>query len=57
MPTSYVFAKGHRIQITVTGSDHRERARASDAQPARITLISDKARPSTISLPIVGQEP
>lgn len=55
MPTSYVFAKGHRIQITVTGSDHRERARASDAQPARITLISEKARPSTISLPIVGR--
>lgn len=53
MPTSYVFAKGHRIQITVTGSDHRERARDAKAQPAAITLLSDKAHPSSISLPLV----
>lgn len=55
MPTSYVFARGHRIQITVTGSDHCERARDADAQPQRITLISDKAHPSSVSLPIVDR--
>ena len=53
MPTSYVFAKGHRIQFTFTGSDHRERARDAQAQPSQIVLISDKARPSSISLPVV----
>jgi predicted acyl esterase len=55
MPTSYVFAKGHRIQFTFTGSDYRERVRDPQAQPATITLLSDKAHPSTISLPVVSQ--
>ncbi|MEN9684033.1 MAG: hypothetical protein RLZZ427_1784 [Pseudomonadota bacterium] len=55
MPSSYVFAKGHRIQFTFTGSDHRERARDPQSQPAEITLISDKAHPSSVSLPLVGQ--
>lgn len=55
MPTSYVFAKGHRVQFTFTGSDHRERARDADAQPATITLISDREHPSTVSLPLVGK--
>ena len=53
MPTSYVWAKGHRIQFTFAGSDYRERARNADAQPARITLISDAEHPSSVSLPIV----
>lgn len=53
MPTSYIWAKRHRIQFTFTGSDHRERARNANAQPAAITLISDAAHPSSVSLPIV----
>jgi predicted acyl esterase len=54
MPASYVFQKGHRIQVTFTGSDWRERARDPAAQPATITLISDKAHPSRVSLALVG---
>ena len=53
MPTSYVWAKGHRIQFTFTGSDHRERARNANAQPATVTLLSDPAHPSRVSLPVV----
>jgi uncharacterized protein len=53
MPTSWIFAKGHRIQFTFTGSDWRERARDPNAQPAQITLISERDHPSTVSLPIV----
>ncbi|MFM5932321.1 MAG: CocE/NonD family hydrolase [Novosphingobium sp.] len=53
MPASYVFAAGHRIQITVAGSDWRERARNANAQPARITLLSDKDHPSSVSLPLI----
>lgn len=53
MPTSHVWAKGHRIQFTFAGSDYRERARSANSQPARITLISDAGHPSSISLPIV----
>ncbi len=53
MPSSYVFAKGHRIQFTFTGSDWRERARDPNSQPKSIRLISDKAHPSTVSLPLI----
>lgn len=52
LPTSWVFKAGHRIQFTLTGSDHRERARDPAAQPTRITLVSDRKRPSTVTLPI-----
>lgn len=57
MPTSYVFAKGHRIQFTFTGSDHRERARDAKAQPKEIVLMSDTAHASRISLPVVAAQP
>ena len=52
MPTSYVFRKGHRLQLTVTGSDYRERARAESAPPT-ITLHSDRSRPSSVTLSVV----
>ncbi|MDE2403568.1 MAG: CocE/NonD family hydrolase [Sphingomonadales bacterium] len=55
MPTSWTFAAGHRIQFTLTGSDWRERARDPLAQPRTITLVSDKAHPSTVSLPLIGR--
>lgn len=57
MPTSWVFKKGHRIQITLTGADWRERARDTDAQPAEITVISDAAHPSKVTLPLVTRRP
>lgn len=53
LPTSWVFAPGHRIQVTLTGSDWRERARDPQSQPATITLVSDKLHPSSVSLPLV----
>ncbi|WCT72422.1 CocE/NonD family hydrolase [Sphingomonas naphthae] len=52
LPTSWLFKAGHRIQITVTGSDHRERARDIDPAPA-ITLYGDEAHPSAVTLPVI----
>ncbi|MFM6852668.1 MAG: CocE/NonD family hydrolase [Sphingopyxis sp.] len=54
LPTSYVFAAGHRVQFTLMGADHRERARPETGLPTRITIISDRAHPSTVHLPIVA---
>ena len=54
MPASWTFAKGHRIQFTLTGSDWRERARDPQSQPAEITLVSDSEHPSSVSLPLIG---
>ena len=54
MPISYVFKAGNRIQLTVTGADYRERARDENGLARTITLYSDRARPSAITLPIVS---
>jgi uncharacterized protein len=54
LPTSYLFRKGHKLQITVTGSDHRERGRDPASSPPRMTLLSGAARTSRVTLPIVG---
>ncbi len=52
LPTSYVFRRGHRIQLTVTGADHRERARDAQLEGGRITLLSSSARMSYLDLPV-----
>jgi putative CocE/NonD family hydrolase len=54
LPTSYVFKAGHRLQITITGADHRQRDVAASAQGARVTVSADLANGSFIELPIVG---
>ena len=54
LPVSYVFKAGHRIQVTVTGADYRERGRPEASPPPRITLHHSKALPSNLSLPIVA---
>lgn len=53
MPTSWTFQPGHRLQITLTGSDWRERARDPQSQPRAITILSDRDRPSSVTLPLI----
>ncbi len=54
MPTSYVFKAGHRLQVTVTGADHRQRDAGPDANGSRITLAADAQAGSFVELPIVS---
>lgn len=49
LPTSYVFKAGHRLQITVTGWDPRERQAASTE--SRIKVLSDRGHQSAVMLP------
>lgn len=53
MPTSYVFARGHRIQFTVAGADHRERAREETNPPPVIRVLTDAGHASQVQLPII----
>jgi len=53
MPTSYIFKAGHRIQVTLTGADPRERLRDESGLAKRIEVLADKAHPSWIDLPVV----
>lgn len=52
LAASYVFQPGHRIQVTVAGSDYRERGRVETIPPPVITLHASAARPSTVTLPV-----
>ncbi|WP_280434873.1 CocE/NonD family hydrolase [Nocardia carnea] len=53
LPLSYVFRAGHRMQITVTGYDHRESIPLPDAHGSTVEVVSDPAQPSLIRLPVV----
>lgn len=51
LPVSFVVKAGHRLQVSVSGSDPRERLRMSGEAPT-ISVFSDSAHRSKISLPV-----
>jgi putative CocE/NonD family hydrolase len=52
LPTSYVFAAGHRIQITIAGADYRERDRTPVVPAPVITIHEGGMHASRIVLPL-----
>ncbi len=54
LPTSYLVPKGHRIQLTVTGSDYRERGRDPQLEGARIVLRSSAGNPAWLDVPVIS---
>ena len=52
-PVSYLFKAGHRIRVSVTGADYRERDRESANPAPTITIHDSKQHPSTILLPVM----
>jgi len=53
LPLSHVFKSGHRIRLTITGADSREKDRAELSPAPRITIFRDSVHSSHISLPII----
>ncbi len=53
LPTSRIFKAGHRIRISVAGSDYRERDRTPVSPAPMVTIHDAVAHPSTISLPVI----
>jgi uncharacterized protein len=59
-PTSYVFAAGHRIRVTIQGSAIDPLAGTAHGPglnllPVRVTILQDADHPSLINLPIIGE--
>jgi putative CocE/NonD family hydrolase len=54
LPESYIFKAGHRIRISVAGSDYRERDRAPVSPAPVVTIYNTPSNPSYISLPIIN---
>jgi putative CocE/NonD family hydrolase len=53
MPTSYLAKAGHRIQVTITGADARERARDAGTLAKTISVYTDQSHPSSVTLPVI----
>jgi putative CocE/NonD family hydrolase len=54
LPEAYIFKAGHRIRISVAGSDYRERDR-TPVSPAPVVIIHNTpSNPSYISLPMIN---
>jgi hypothetical protein len=54
LPASYIFKAGHRIRISVAGSDYRERDRTPESPAPLVTIYNTPSNPSYISLPIIN---
>ncbi|MEQ5809033.1 CocE/NonD family hydrolase [Alteromonas sp. NFXS44] len=54
MPTSRVFAEGHKIRVTFTGSDYRERLRDDAGHAQTIRLTSPSSGTAVLMLPVAG---
>jgi hypothetical protein len=50
---SHVFESDHRIRLTITGADPREKDRVQVSPPPTITIHRDAVRSSYIALPII----
>lgn len=54
-PTSYIFRRGNRIRITITGSLQSNYAGMIEAPPPRISIFHDTDRASYLDLPVIEE--
>ena len=54
LPASHIFKAGHRIRISVAGSDYRERDRTPVSPAPVVTIYNSPSDPSYISLPVIN---
>lgn len=53
LPLSYVFKPGHRIRLTITGADPREKDRNQPTTPPQIKIYRNQKYGSYITLPVI----
>ena len=51
-PTSYLFARGHRIRVAIAAADRDHFSRIPDGRPPRLRILRSAAAASHVSLPI-----
>jgi putative CocE/NonD family hydrolase len=54
LPAAHRLEAGHRLQLSISGSDWRESDRHPPATPVHVSILSDRAHASSVSVPIVG---
>jgi uncharacterized protein len=53
LPLSHVFESDHRIRITITGADPREKDRLQLSPPSTLNIHRDAAHSSYVTLPVI----
>jgi predicted acyl esterase len=53
LPLSHVFKPGHRIRLTITGADPREKDRVNLSPPPVITIFTGSTHSSYVKLPVI----
>lgn len=58
LPNAWVFKAGHRLRVTITGADPRQRnlAAIAESPPPNISILLGGADGSTISIPLINPE-
>jgi putative CocE/NonD family hydrolase len=54
LPLSRVFAKGHKLRVTVTNADPREKDRQTIAPAPMVGLLRDRVHASYVTLPMIA---
>jgi uncharacterized protein len=54
LPISEVFVKGHRLRLTVTNADPREKDREMPAPAPSVTIHRDRVHASFVTLPVIA---
>jgi len=55
LPLSQVFPRGHRLRLTVTNADPREKDRETITPAPSVSLLRDQAHASFVTLPVISQ--
>jgi uncharacterized protein len=53
LPLSQVFSAGHRIRLTITGADPREKDRPEVSPAPVVSIYRDRVHPSYVTLPVI----
>ncbi|GIL41591.1 CocE/NonD family hydrolase [Roseiterribacter gracilis] len=53
LPTSKIFQAGHKMRVTITGADPRQRDRREMSPPPRVEILADGAHTSFVELPVI----
>ena len=56
LPTSTIVKSGHRLRLSISGADPRQRSRSVQFDPApTIAIFGGNDADSTLSLPVIGE--
>ncbi len=53
LPVSRILPAGHKLRVTITGADPREKDRPEVSPPPMVSVLRDQAHASYVTLPVI----